>query len=264
MKTLRKTGFQIKAIDDAGKGTAVIATLNVVDSDGDVTLPGAFGAQLAKMIPAHDWSHVPLGKAQIREDGNNVLADFEMNLEIEDAMDWYRALKFDMEKGKPLMEWSYGFTIIKESFGEHNGQDVRFLEGLKVHEISPVVAGAGVDTRTVDIKSDGPWNGPEDMLQIKSDQVAGRSVKLSDQLRLALWDVEAVIKRCKEVREIRERDGRDLSPERYAELGSLMLRFAVLEEIGKSMYELLQKGEDPEVLELLSNEFARAEFLSGA
>ena len=136
-------GARIKELHEDGHGLAVIATLGVVDSDGDVTLPGAFGEQSVKMVPAHDWQHVPLGKADIREEGNEVLAAFRLNLEIGSARDWHSALKNDLANGPPLQEWSYGFSIVEASFGEHEGQEVRFLKKLKVHEISPVMLGPG-------------------------------------------------------------------------------------------------------------------------
>ena len=141
LKTI--TSNAIKALDETGTGTALIATLNVEDSDGDVTLPGAFGNQNAKIIPAHDWQHVPLGKAKIREEGNDVLADFKLNLNIEAARDWHEALKHDLANGPPLQEWSYGFGIEEASFGDFEGHEVRFLKKLKVREISPVIVGAG-------------------------------------------------------------------------------------------------------------------------
>ena len=169
-----------------------------------------------------------------------------------------------MENGDPLQEWSFGFTITKQSFGDHDGQSVRFLEAVQVHEISPVVAGAGIDTRTVAIKNTEQSGAmPKDLLQIKSEQVAGRSVKLCDHLKLALWDIGEVIKRCQEVREIRKKDGRDLSPERYEELGSIMLSLAELKEVGKALECLLLKSGDPEIDNLLASEFARFEFFGG-
>jgi hypothetical protein len=42
--------------------------------------------------------------------------------------------------------------VKRQSFGEHEGRDVRFIEELDVFSVDPVLKGAGVDTRTVDIK----------------------------------------------------------------------------------------------------------------
>jgi HK97 family phage prohead protease len=147
-----KSGVRIKAVDDQGRGMARIATLGVVDKDLDITKSGAFGEQKVKLLPAHDWKSVPLGKARVFEHGDEVLADFQLNLEIEAAKAWHSAIKFDMSDGNPIQEYSYGFTIIKADWGEYEGKSVRFLEKLKVHEVSPVVVGAGIGTGTLEVK----------------------------------------------------------------------------------------------------------------
>ncbi|KKM56157.1 hypothetical protein LCGC14_1552050 [marine sediment metagenome] len=223
------TSNAIKALDETGTGTVLIATLNVKDSDGDVTLPGAFGKQDATIVPAHDWSHVPLGKAKIREEGNDVLADFKLNLKIGAARDWHEALKHDMENPPAIQEWSYGFGIEKASFGDFDGHEVRFLEALKVREISPVIAGAGVDTRTIAIKG---ADGPE-------------SLKLADHIAQAMKAVEDVAERCKKIQKVREEDGRDLSPDRYAELEGMEKALEGIDTAAKALAELLKRG--PEI-----------------
>ena len=52
-----------------------------------------------------------------------------------------------------LQEWSYGFDIVKAKSGQFEERDVRFLEKLLVHEVSPVLLGAGIGTRTLSAKS---------------------------------------------------------------------------------------------------------------
>ncbi len=248
LKTI--TSNAIKALDDAGTGTALIATLNVEDSDGDVTLPGAFGNQHAKMIPAHDWQHVPLGKAEIREEGNEVLADFKLNLNIEAARDWHEALKHDMANGPPLQEWSYGFAIEEAGFGDFGGHEVRFLKKLKVREISPVIVGAGVGTRTVSVK------GAE----------GSESLKLADHIIQAMKSVEEVAERCKKIQIVRKEDGRDLSPDRYAELEGMEKALEAVDTAAKALSELLKRG--PEIdgreADLLLAEFTRVSMNAGS
>lgn len=202
MQVKRVTSAQIKALDDEGQGRAVIATLNTIDKDGDVTVPGAFGAQGVKIVPAHDWGHIPLGKGTIREEGNEAIADFQLNLDIEAGRDWHSALKFDLENGQPLQEWSYGFAISDEGadFGEFEGQQVRFLKRLKVFEISPVILGAGEGTRTVAIKNH------------------GGSIKFAHQVQAAIDELTDIVKRAGEIRSVRQAEGRDLSDERIKQL----------------------------------------------
>lgn len=153
----------IKEVKDTGMVVAVIATLNVVDKDGDVTLPGFFGEQEVVMLPCHDWGHIPLGKGRVYESGDKAVAEMKMNLDLESAREWHSALAFDLKNGRPLQQYSYGFNILSggSSDGEKDGRKVRFLQpapggapGCKVHEISPVLVGAGEGTGTLAVKGD--------------------------------------------------------------------------------------------------------------
>ena len=67
----------IKEVKADGSAIVVFATLNVVDKDGDITLPGAFGEQTVKIQPAHDWSAPNIGMAKIREVKDEVIADMK-------------------------------------------------------------------------------------------------------------------------------------------------------------------------------------------
>ena len=142
-----------EAADDVGSGTAVFATLNVIDHDGDLTLPGAIGAQQVKMLASHDWRTAPIGYGNTREEGNKCLCDFEMNLKQAAALEWYQAIKFDFDRGK-LMEWSYGFSLKEWELRKEEGREwpIRVFKSVEVHEVSPVVLGAGIDTGTTSVK----------------------------------------------------------------------------------------------------------------
>lgn len=150
---MESKSFSLKAIDDKGSGSAVIATLGVIDRDGDVILPGAFSEQTVVVLPAHDSRSVPLGKAVVSELGNEAIARFKFNQEVQVGKDWFSHLKFDLSEGQPVQEWSFRFDPIDESQGEFEGQKVRFLKKLKLVEVSPVLVGAGIDTRTLQIKA---------------------------------------------------------------------------------------------------------------
>lgn len=147
----------VKQFSEKGEGVAVIATLNVIDKDGDVTIPGAFGEQVAPMVPAHDWRQTPIGKVRIHEEGNEALADFQLNLKTDLGRNWYEALQFDLAHPPAKQQYSYGFSLAKDGAepGEFTGQPVRFLKRLEVHEVSPILLGAGINTRTVGLK--GLW-----------------------------------------------------------------------------------------------------------
>lgn len=151
----------LTATNAPGHARFKVATLNVVDSDLDVTLPGFFGRQPVALLPCHDWQSVPLGKGHIYENGTQVVADVQFNLAVPAARDWYEAIKFDLANPPSLQQYSYGFTLRPGGHrpGTHKGRPVRFLQprpdgtpGCTVHEVSPVLLGAGVGTGTLAVK----------------------------------------------------------------------------------------------------------------
>ncbi len=146
--------IELKELDDDGTGLAQIATLSAIDHDGDTYAKGAFGAQDVIILAGHSWAGVPLGKGSIYEEGDHAFAKFKLNLDSTAGAEWHKALLFDMAEGaKPLTEWSYGFKVLESAEEVRDGKAIRVLEKLDVHEVSPVVKGAGVDTHTVGIKS---------------------------------------------------------------------------------------------------------------
>lgn len=169
--------FQLKRASADGSFEAVIATLGVVDKDGDVIAPGAFGSgQEATIIPAHDWGSIPLGRARIVERGKEAVAIGQFNLGITSAREWHSFLKFDLEHGRPIQEWSFGFTVKDAGSEIVDGQRVRVLKALDVHEVSPVLVGAGENTRTLAAKGrQRNWNPDDDLRQIASKVDAARN-----------------------------------------------------------------------------------------
>lgn len=161
MHTKRGMRFEIK---DGDKGTfvAVFSTLSVKDHDGDVTLPGAFddGAKMPVSAYNHaSWSgKLPVGKAVIKTTDKEAQAHGQFFTDTQDGHDTFMTVKRLHEDG--IGEWSYGYDTVKFSFGDWsaNGdphgpkENVRFLEKLKVHEVSPVLVGAGIGTYTVAAK----------------------------------------------------------------------------------------------------------------
>jgi len=134
-----------------GAGRAVFITLNAIDSDQDVTLPGAVGSQVAKFVGAHAWEKPNIGAVKCSEKGSEVLADFQFYLEMASAKEWYFSLRGNYEFGVP-QELSYGFDILDSERGTFQGKSVRFLKKLRIIEVSPVMKGAGVGTRVLELK----------------------------------------------------------------------------------------------------------------
>jgi hypothetical protein len=145
---------QVKSAEN-GEVSAVFSTFNVADSDGDVTLPGAFdhGAQVVISSYNHtSWGGAnPVGKGVIRTTNSEAILDGKFFMDTTAGRETFAVVKGLAESG--LGEWSYGFETLDSEPGEHNGRNVKFLKRLKVFEVSPVLRGAGVNTRTLAVKA---------------------------------------------------------------------------------------------------------------
>ena len=148
----------IEDMTDAGIGLARLATLSSVDSDGDTYEAGAFGwksgeQQWAPIIVAHDRRTMPFGKTRVYEKSDEALAELHLNLDTQLGRDWHAALKFDLAKGEPVQEWSYGYEVLDAQELWRGRDRVRSIKRIDVHEVSTVIRGAGVGTRTLAMKS---------------------------------------------------------------------------------------------------------------
>lgn len=158
MKTKTFQGaIELKADGDPGEFRAVFSTLNVVDKDGDVTLPGAFkdGQKVRISYWGHRWQDLPVGRGEIHANEDQAWVDGRFFLDTVAGKETYQTVK-NLEE---LQEWSYGFDILEASYGQFEGQNVRFLRAMDVHEVSPVLLGAGENTRTERIKGAGREGG---------------------------------------------------------------------------------------------------------
>jgi len=140
-----------KGADETGEFRAEFATLNVIDYDGDVTVPGAFQDGQETLIEAwnHNYGQLPVGKGVIHEDEDKAVVEGRFFLDTQGGLEHYRTVKAIGE----LQEWSYTFDIEDSGHGEFDGEDVQFLRKLDVWGVAPVQRGAGIDTRTTDIKA---------------------------------------------------------------------------------------------------------------
>lgn len=141
-------------ITDATKGQveAVFATLGVVDSDGDVTVKGAFDDGAEVLISAYNhksWQdRLPVGKGTIHEVGDEAILKGEFFLTTEAGRETFETVK----AVGGLQEWSYSLADVEQERGTKDGAQVNFLKRITVDEVSPVIKGAGVDTRTLAVK----------------------------------------------------------------------------------------------------------------
>jgi len=143
-------GIEFKGDGDSGEFQAIFSRFNVIDHDGDVTLPGAFTeAQKVRVSYwGHRWGDLPVGRGEIHQDGEKAWIDGHFFLDTEGGRETYHTVK-NLDE---LQEWSYGFDVIEGAEGQFAGQQVYLLKRLEVHEVSPVMLGAGIGTETVSIK----------------------------------------------------------------------------------------------------------------
>lgn len=143
---------EFKAEDEAPEGSfkAVFSTLNAIDHDNDVTVPGAFkeGQEVRIGHWGHQIDQPPVGKGVIHSDEEQAWVDGRFFTNTTAGKDHYLTVK---EMG-PLQEWSYVFDVTEEEPGDWEGQDVRFLKSIEVYSVDPVMLGAGIGTHTDAIK----------------------------------------------------------------------------------------------------------------
>lgn len=152
VKSLSK-GVEIKS-ESKGEVSAVFSTFNVIDSDGDVTFPGAFtdGEEVVISGYAHSiWKgDVPVGEGTIRTTRSEAILDGRFFMDTTAGRETFATVK--AMRGK--QQWSYGFDVLHAPEQvTFRGQKANALRKLKVHEVSPVWRGAGINTRTLAVKS---------------------------------------------------------------------------------------------------------------
>lgn len=163
--TLERKYFalEIKATDDddddedKGVVTAVFAQMNVVDRGGDVILSGAFGEQEV-VVSTYDHGSslpfrgdLPVGKGRIFEKGDEAIAELQFFLNTKSGREHFEVIK----ALGGLQEYSFGFLVTET--GELTEDLVkmgvdRVIKKVDVFEVSPVLLGEGLNTRTLTVK----------------------------------------------------------------------------------------------------------------
>jgi hypothetical protein len=143
--------------DAAGAFVARFATIGVVDHDMDVTFAGAFPD--GKAIPISSYGHeswtgaLPTGKGVIGSDKKSAFVDGRFFTDTPHGLATYQTVKALGD----LQEWSYGYDVLTETFDQEVLKEypgaTRGLVKLDVHEVSPVLKGAGIGTATLSIKN---------------------------------------------------------------------------------------------------------------
>lgn len=154
------SGVEVK--DEAqGLVEAVVARTEIVDKEGDLFLKGAFGEQEVRVSTYNHKSwpqmggEMPVGKGRIFERGDEVVAQLRFFLNTVGGREHFALVK---EMGE-LQEWSYGFRPSAATKAEVT-EDMRAkgasraFSRVPVVEVSPVMLGASVGTRTLAVKAE--------------------------------------------------------------------------------------------------------------
>jgi hypothetical protein len=153
--------FEIKS-EDKGEVVAIVATLGVVDKDGDVIQKGAFppgGANVKLSGYNHDvivGGAAPVGKGVVTEEGDHAIFRGKFFMSTERGREAFHTTKELGAEG----EWSFGFPKAVKT-GELSQEwkakgAKRMIAGLTPIEASPVFVGAGWGTGTLLTKSAEP------------------------------------------------------------------------------------------------------------
>lgn len=237
--------FKLDA-DTEGAFRATFSTFNVIDLDGDVTLPGAFesGAKTRISQWGHNWFDPAIGVGTIGQDDVKAWVEGQFNLQMQVGRETYEAVKVLSEAG--LQEWSYGYDILEWSIGQFEEREVRFLRKLKCHEVSPVLLGAGIRTMTDWIK-----HAPDAALvNLLSD-----SLPLDRHAETVIAAVKGLSDRLGSQSELRIKEGRELSEANRERIREMAESAGTISKGLADLYERTApepKGADPaEVLRLL-------------
>lgn len=234
--SIKKYECELK-LDTNGEGTfeAVFSTMNVIDKDEDITQNGAFGEQ---DVVISQWNHgswqpgaggLPIGVGKIFERGDEGIISGEFDMNDPDAVKTYKKFKYLKSKGRTV-EFSYSLPEIDFEYQERDGRRVRILKRIKVNEVSPVLMGAGENTRLLDVKGS-QGNTAEGQAP---DAKYTDSMPIVEHIMAVQADVKRLVERIEKLGELREAENRHPSSE-------TMKRVILLKS---EMTELIRKLED--------------------
>lgn len=232
------TGLEVK---DADKGivSAVFSTFGVVDKDGDVIEPGAIkdGTPIRVSAYGHaSWgrfgaaAELPVGKGTVHTDDTKAWADMEFFMDTSHGADTFKTIKGMGD----LQEWSYSLHgILAEYEDTDDGDRVRHIKQVDVHEVSPVLMGAGVGTHTLAAKD---------------------GMRFQEHIDAVLADVVALNERAQQVMALRAEKGKAIA-------GASMDALLQLDAQLKALHTLLASdAEEADDLEAITAE-ARKQYL---
>jgi hypothetical protein len=144
-------------VGDQGHVSAVIATIGVVDKDGDVMVDGCLPETKVAISPfGHAlWSNgpgiTPLGYGTFKQSGDLLVFDGTYNLKIQAARDAFEDLKMALAEGVNT-EWSFSLENIVGEQVKVGGVTARAIKSFSPREVSRVLVGASIGSGTLAVK----------------------------------------------------------------------------------------------------------------
>ena len=222
-----KSVHSILTDDVEGKVEAVFSVFNEIDSDGDVVRPNSiksgYGDKGVAMVWGHDWKDV-IGRGEIVQDNDKAVFKGQFIMDTERGRDAYNVVKAMGD----LQQWSFGYEVVdseKGLFQSKDGeleQEVRFLNDVKVWEVSPVLVGANQNTYTIGVKefskddlsnndTDIDIDNTENGKDIEQSLVEGKT--FADEVTELRTSLVALIDRTKDLTSLRLEKEKQLSKE---------------------------------------------------
>lgn len=222
-KSIKHTPVEWKLVDgdgddEKGRIEAIFSTFNVMDSDGDIILSSAFTPnQGVPMVHAHDWAHI-IGKGTVRVEQDRAVFDGQLFLDTFAGLEAYKTIK----NMGDLQEYSFGFRVLDYDIKEDDQAPwgyVRIIKNLELFEVSDVLKGASVGTRTLTVKHKFDTTNDGQETVIVSEEKTGttntdsqkQGMTFNDELDSALAAVEQFVDRAQSLADTRVKEGRGVS-----------------------------------------------------
>jgi len=211
-------------LTEEGEILVAFAETDAVDREQDYTFPGAFPS---KAMPISHFNHgswperggyPTTGRVDISEQEKKAIAKGTFFMDTTHGRDAYHTVKGMAE----LQEWSYGYSVLEKAAPPAGVKARRGLKSVNPYELSPVLIGAGANTRTLDIKSllsadlEALGDDEEFITLLKGGPLA--SLPFAEMSSRVLRDVEDFAARAGAIASMRVKEGRAISTARMETL----------------------------------------------
>lgn len=146
--------FEVKSADDAGNFEGYASVFDNIDLGGDVIARSAFTTVKTtrtgrlRLALYHNLTRL-IGDAAFKQDGNGLLLNGKVNLNVSYAKDAY-----ELMKAGTLDEMSVGYNPIEDAMETRDGRRVRVIKRAELWEASIVPFGMNPEAQVLSVKSD--------------------------------------------------------------------------------------------------------------